>query len=137
MINKNVYENCGKLFDRKADYNTFESSVFDLQKCMNEDAISDGVLQVYKLCDDYSNNAEKAKKYIDAILKEKEYWIQLYTNNYAHMNTITTSRVESQHAALKNNMKAIYSIERAFNIFDNTIQGQYIDIMAQIGREKI
>ncbi len=35
-------------------------------------------------------------------------------------------------------MKAIYSIKRAFNIFDNTIQGQYIDIiMAQIGREKI
>lgn len=137
LINKNLFENCRKHLGDK--YDALDGLVRNMQSSCNEESLERARIEAFAFCDEHAATPAKSiecKKYVESLLKEKEHWVKFYVDQHLHLGTCTTGRVESQHSALKSKMTAIYSLEKAFKMFNNTIKGQFIDLTVQIGREK-
>lgn len=136
IINKNLFENCKKNFT-DADYKQFDIQVREMQRCRNEEELEAARIKLFAFCDKHSpKNSKASKDYITSLLKEKEHWVKCYVDKYPHMGNYTSGRIESQHASLKGNMKAIFSMEKTFKTFNETIKGQFTNLKVEIGREK-
>ena len=124
IIDKNLKDKCKKSFDNMKHFEDFVDLVWGIQSCKNEEMIDVHVAAIQKHCVLHSYEASKIMQYIESLLKEKECWIACFVDSFPHLNTYTTGRVESQHAALKKGLFTAVTFEKAFNVMHDALLGQ-------------
>jgi hypothetical protein len=132
-INKNILTRnktkLGNKFDEfMADWNKV---VFSLNRMEMEEEWS-------SISSKWNSSHPSCIEYLEQWMEEKERFILFLTNQFPHFGTVTTSRVEGNHNALKGYLKSPTSdLLSVFSNIDVFLMNQVTHLNANIEREKL